>query len=312
MSDIDDRLSKLSPEKRKLFELLEKQRSAARAAAPAPEAGVIDKERFRFDEAGGRADKGEVREFYDTITRQLDATPFGEHSLFLNYGYVPNDNPSFSPIKLPDSYLNKNGTRLVLELVGDLEILPEHRLLDVGCGRGGTATVLRKFFRFDTFVGVDLSPAAIAFCQRTHRFPRTEFVVGEAESLPVEDASVDVVTNVESSHAYPDVEAFYREVGRVLRPGGAFLYTDVIPADGVEKAMGALGRLGFVIEHERDITSNVVLSCDETAATHARAFHQANDRGIMEMFLGAPTSRIHAAMKDGAQKYLLQRLRKSR
>ena len=50
---------------------------------------------------------------------------------------------------------------------------------------------------------------------------------GDAENLPFEDNSFDAIINVESSHCYGNVEQFLREVHRVLRPGGDFLFVDL-------------------------------------------------------------------------------------
>lgn len=49
---------------------------------------------------------------------------------------------------------------------------------------------------------------------------------GDAEKLPLADASFDAVLNVESSHCYGNVETFFREAARVLRPDGRFLFAD--------------------------------------------------------------------------------------
>lgn len=53
------------------------------------------------------------------------------------------------------------------------------------------------------------------------------FVHGDAENLPFPDESFDAVINVEAAHLYPDYPRFLREVARVLRPGGHFLYADL-------------------------------------------------------------------------------------
>lgn len=309
MSDIDRRLASLSPEKRRLFALLAAKKAPAPAAAPAP-APLLDRERFRIAE-GDRGTMSDIREFYDRVSAQLDASPFGAHAVFLNFGYVPNEKPQRSPIKLPAGQLNRNPIQLILELFGDLPIRPEDDVLDVGCGRGGVAHVLRRFWPVRRYVGVDLSPQAVAFCARTHQHPDNAFVVGDAEHLPVADASCDVCANVESSHNYDDVRAFFAEVARALRPGGAFLYTDLVPGDRVAERERWLAELGFATEDRRDITANVLLSCDETAATHARAFSGGNDQGIMAAFLGMPTSDLYADMRSGRQSYLLYRFRKA-
>ena len=62
------------------------------------------------------------------------------------------------------------------------------------------------------------------------------FEVGDAETLPFDAESFDIVTNLESSSCYPDVHAFYREVHRVLAPGGHFLYSDCLPANRFREA----------------------------------------------------------------------------
>jgi phthiocerol/phenolphthiocerol synthesis type-I polyketide synthase E len=309
MSEMDRRLKNLSPEKRRLFELL-----AARRGAPPPEvpadAPLLVPERFQLA-AGERGTPADIREFYDRVSAQLDASPVGAHALFLNFGYVASERPGRSPVKLPAGQLNRNSIHLVLELFGDLAPRPTDDVLDVGCGRGGVAHVLRRFFQARSYVGIDLSPRAVAFAGRAHAHPDDTFLVGDAEHLPVADASADVCTNVESSHNYGDVRAFFGEVARALRPGGAFLYTDLIPKDRVAERERWLAELGFVVEDRRDITANVLLSCDETAATHARAFSGGNDRAIMAAFLGMPSSELHAGMRSGQQAYLLYRFRRA-
>ena len=68
-------------------------------------------------------------------------------------------------------------------------------------------------------VGLDLSPVAIEFCRRAHNYPQVSFVCGDAEHLPFPAGSFDAVINIESSHSYPNVAAFYAEVYRVLEAG---------------------------------------------------------------------------------------------
>ena len=314
MSNVSQRLAGLSPEKRRLLEKMAKRKASQAEAvpseAPSLSRDAIQPEQFSF-EAGDLPSLGDVERFYDAINGQLNASGYGEHAIFLNYGYVPNSNPQDAAHRLPEGFLGRNAARLVLELIGDTPVDGDTHVLDVGCGRGGTLSVFSRFFSPGRMVGVDLSPNAVAFNRATHRFPNVEFAVGNAERLDLPDASFDVVTNVESSHTYNDIEAFYRETWRLLRPGGRFLYTDLMAREGVEANLEKLEGLGYVVERRRDITSNVLLSCDESAATHARSFTEKNDDEIMNNFLAVPGSRVYDDMKNGNTRYVLFTLRKA-
>jgi SAM-dependent methyltransferase len=315
MPDLEHRVQKLSPERRELLQLLARRDAAprggptVRAPEPPSPADLIDEEQFSFAE-GQLPDKSDLQRFYNAVNRQLNRSPFAAFSHFLNYGYVPNDHPQASRIRLPEGQLNRNPTRLVLEVVGDCELGPHDAVLDVGCGRGGTVSVLRRFFDVGRVAAIDLSPIAVDYCVRSHRHPATGFLVGDAEAIPFAGGAFDAVVNVDSSHGYGDVAVFYRQVHRVLRPGGHFLYADLVAAERVAETLEILDRQGFELERQQDVTSNVILSCDETAATHAKAFHRGNDPGIMDLFVGAPDSHIYNAMKDGWQRYLVFRFRK--
>ena len=254
--------------------------------------------------------KDGYQRFYDAVTAQLDSSIFGEVSYFLNYGYVASLGSQYAQVTLPDHFINRNSARLVLEVIGDCP-LQGRTVLDVGCGRGGTVHVVHTFFDPAEVIGLDLSSAAVAFNRRTHTHPRLRFEQGDAEHLPFPDASVDVVTNVESSHSYPDIKAFYREVFRVLRPSGHFLYTDVLAVADWTAHIAFLKQLGFVLDRERDITVNVLLSCDEVAQSRVQAFHNGNDPRLMQNFLATPESEVYVEMSKRRWTYTLLKLRKS-
>ena len=252
--------------------------------------------------------KEETRRFYDSVSDRLDDSMFGATSYFLNLGYVENDNPQDSLITLPPRLLDRNSIKLVLETVGDVDVTGA-RVLDVGCGRGGTILTITKYFRIAFAVGVDLSSSAIAFC-RGHRKENARFIPGDAESLPLMEGAFDVVTNVESSHSYPDLFAFYREVRRVLGSGGYFLYADVFPdAARLGDCLQYLEDLEFSLERNQDITLNVLASCDEVATRRLRAFGD-DQSGEMSTFLSAPGSALYEGMERGLSTFRILRLRR--
>ena len=272
------------------------------ADTPAPAATALE------GDAPTAAAKAAHREFYDDVTRRLERAGVGEASFFLNYGYVPLDgDPGEAQHDIPDGVFNPSSVRLAFELIGPTD-LRDRRVLDVGCGRGGTVALLAEACQADA-TGVDLSPEAIAFCRRTHRQRRVRFEVGDAEHLPVEDASFDAVTNVESSHTYPNLRTFYAEVARVLKSGGVFLYTDLLPVQRWMEVRALLPPLGLTILDDRHITPNVLASCDEVAATRAQAFGGGSP--MIDNFLAVPGSMVYEQMRSGAWEYRILRARRA-
>ena len=107
------------------------------------------------------------------------------------------------------------------------------RVLEVSCGHGGGASYLMRILQPASYTGLDLNPAGIRFCQKRYNLLGLDFVQGNAEKLPFEDESFDVVLNVEASHCYPHFPRFLAEVVRVLRPGGYFPYADLRPSNEI-------------------------------------------------------------------------------
>jgi ubiquinone/menaquinone biosynthesis C-methylase UbiE len=252
--------------------------------------------------------KAHYRAFYNEVTRHLNSSPYREFALFLSNGYVANGNPQFARRDVPASMFNRNFMKMVLELVGDCEI-DGRRVLDVGCGRGGTIFALDYFFSPKSLHGVDLSPDAVSFCRKTQEKPNIAFCEGDAEHLPFPDDSFDVVTNVESSHLYPSIHKFYSEVARVLAPGGHFLYTDMMAPDQWREGLKYLSKVGLLVEHDRDITANVMLSCDQITRNSMKVFGPNKNQQMVEDFLVIPGSSGYEGLRTGELTYRIVRLR---
>ena len=104
--------------------------------------------------------------------------------------------------------------------------------------------------------------------------------------------------------------AFYAEAFRVLAPGGCFLYTDIVAKDAIAEYLALLKNTGFTMDVERDITANVVLSCDEVARERVGAYDAGNDPELMNNFLAAPGSLVYEDMRTGRLSYRIYRFRK--
>jgi phthiocerol/phenolphthiocerol synthesis type-I polyketide synthase E len=306
MAELSTRLARLSPEKQQLVRQLSKF-TTAQSQPPSAPALPSATDMILSETVDSKA---ACREFYDAVSLQLDASVFGEFSVFLNYGYVPTLNPQFAAVQLSEHVLNRNSTKLVLEVLEDC-ITAGARVLDAGCGRGGTASVITNFFKPARVIGLDLSAAAVAFCKRTHRHPALDFVQGDCECLPFASASFDMITNIESSSCYPNLFSFYSEAARVLVPGGFFLYSDCLPVERLAEGVSFLVRVGFAIERDRDITPNVLASCDEIAKARVGAYSNGGGAGVLNNFLGTPGSQYYEHMRNGRWAYRIFRLRKT-
>jgi SAM-dependent methyltransferase len=92
------------------------------------------------------------------------------------------------------------------------------RILDAGCGPGGNGAWLAGY---GDVVGVDLSDDALRFVRA--RRATTLPLKGSIDHLPFADASFDVAVSITVLTCVPDDGRALRELGRVLRPGGAVL-----------------------------------------------------------------------------------------
>jgi ubiquinone/menaquinone biosynthesis C-methylase UbiE len=113
-------------------------------------------------------------------------------------------------------------------------------LVDLGCGRG--QDVLRAAGRVGAAgaaIGVDLSEEMLARARASVPpfLANVRFVRSDLAPLALEDGTADaVISNCTINHA-PDKAAVYREIHRVLRPGGRFVVADVIAESTLPEAV---------------------------------------------------------------------------
>jgi ubiquinone/menaquinone biosynthesis C-methylase UbiE len=107
-----------------------------------------------------------------------------------------------------------------------VEISKDASILDIGCGGGRTVQRLASLAREGKVVGVDYSKASVAASSETNvreiEEGRVQIRLGAAEALPCPDRSFDLATAVETHYYWPDLPGSFREVFRVLKPGGMF------------------------------------------------------------------------------------------
>jgi SAM-dependent methyltransferase len=131
---------------------------------------------------------------------------------------------------------------------------PGEVVLDLGSGGGFDVFIAgHKVGRKGRAIGVDMTPEMVAKARenvaayrRTSRLDNVEFRLGEIEHLPVADASVDVVISNCVINLSPDKPQVWREIARVLKPGGRVAVSDIalkkrLPAAIAEKVEALVG-----------------------------------------------------------------------
>jgi len=245
--------------------------------------------------------------WYPFLTRKLQQ----ENVVFLNYAYEtePPMGIALSEMDEPD-----RACAQLYHHVGMQVNFARKNVLEVSCGHGGGASYLARTQQPAKYTGLDLNAAGIAFCQKYHRVPGLEFIQGDALKLPFADHSYDVVVNVEASHCYPDFPKFLREVARVLKPGGYFLYADFRFVDGIFKWETALESCPLAIMQGAEI-SDCVLRGMAANSTKSNSLLARKLPGFLQSlgrdFAGVEGSRIYNAIQSGELSYRSYCFRKS-
>ncbi|MEX1323354.1 MAG: methyltransferase domain-containing protein [Synechococcaceae cyanobacterium] len=112
------------------------------------------------------------------------------------------------------------------------------RVLDVGCGIGGSARILARDYGLEV-LGISISPAQIARARALTPadLGHCRFAVMDALALDLPDGSVDAVWSVEACPHMPDKQRYADELLRVLRPGGRLAVADWNRRDPADGAM---------------------------------------------------------------------------
>lgn len=117
--------------------------------------------------------------------------------------------------------------------------MPGADSIDIGCGGGANLGRLLDLCPQGHVTGIDYSPTSVATSLHVNRNAvrkgRCDVQQGDVSALPLENAMFDLACAFETIYFWPDVEQGFREVWRILKPGGMFMVCN--EADGTNSAV---------------------------------------------------------------------------
>lgn len=150
------------------------------------------------------------------------------------------------------------GRAATLELAQAARVDSTKRVLDVGSGVGGTSRCLAREFGCRV-TGIDLTDeycrTAAMLSERIGLAELIEYRQGDATNLPFPDASFDIVWTEHVAMNIPDKPKLYREMHRVLKPGGTLAIYDILA--------GPAGPVLFPVPWARTPESSFLATPDE-------------------------------------------------
>ncbi|MFI4957146.1 MAG: methyltransferase domain-containing protein, partial [Gammaproteobacteria bacterium] len=101
------------------------------------------------------------------------------------------------------------------------EFVHGKRVLDIASGEGYGSHFLAEVAQ--SVIGVDIARDVVSHANQRYKKPGLEFRVGQCASIPLQDASVDVVVSFETIEHHHHHDAMMTEIKRVLRPNGLLI-----------------------------------------------------------------------------------------
>jgi tocopherol O-methyltransferase len=196
--------------------------------------------------------KKRIKALYDVISPYF-ATLWGEH---LHHGYwIRGD-------ETKETALNQ----LVERLARIANIRPGSKILDVGCGMGGSSIYLARNYQANA-TGITISPIQVAMANElsAKQNVNAKFLLMDAEAMNFNER-FDVVWSVESISHYQNKEAFFASAAQLLNPDGTIAVIDWFRKENLDQAdyarfirpieKGMLAELETMNDYEKHIEAN--------------------------------------------------------
>lgn len=129
----------------------------------------------------------------------------------------------------------KRVLELARKLLDFIELDNKTDFLELGCGNGVVSKWIAKEY-LGNVTGVDVDPEQIELARRdTSDVPNIRFLKADATKLPFEDSSFEVVLSFGVLHHIHNWQDALKEIKRVLRPKGYFVYADLVYPETITK-----------------------------------------------------------------------------
>lgn len=217
------------------------------------------------------------------------------------------------PVLHSEDEINRYCIQLYHHVANTID-LDGREVLEVGSGRGGGADYIKRYLNPARMVGVDFSPKAVNLCKQYYHVDDLHFELGDAEHLPFEDQTFDVVVNVESSHCYGSMDEFLSQVKRVLKPKGYFLFADIRRREQLDLLNEQLASCGMLCIKQENISPNVINALDadhDRRLAHIQRGVSKLLRKLMSEFAGNKDTWIYKSLQDGTivyQNFIFQKI----
>ena len=191
---------------------------------------------------------------------------------------------------------------------------PVRRVLDIGCGTGELARLVTRHYPGARVVGADFTRAMLENASLTSEGrperSRLDFTQATALRLPFADGTFDLVTNAFVARNLSDLGAAFREVRRVLRPGGVFLTLEITePSSAIVHrlfhayfdrvvpwlggAVGSAGPYRYLPQSLRSLPGRVSFATLLAQSGFPRVVTRPQSAGIVTTFLAEAGAGLH-------------------
>jgi tocopherol O-methyltransferase len=168
-------------------------------------------------------DKAKIQKHYDLISPYYRAL-WGEH---LHHGYWIRGDETKEQAQI----------QLVEHMARAAGIQRGARLLDVGCGFGGSSLYLARKYGVEA-TGITISPVQVEMANAAAAAEGclcARFLLMDAQAMAFRPSSFDIIWSLESISHYQRKKEFFASAARLLRPLGAFAIIDWFKKDGLDR-----------------------------------------------------------------------------